>query len=146
MISELNTDFRTDYATDTSGIHMNGSSNFHSSDTSYTMDIPAGESYITCKHKITSSSTPGNLKFKISIVATESLEVPYYTYSLTNIQGVHNIIILSEEIPSYNVNVTCGPMGSVSVPQSNTVKQGNNLTITCTPDTNYQVDKIFVNS
>lgn len=146
MISELNTDFRTDYATDTSGIHMNGSSNFHSSDTSYTMDIPAGESYITCKHKITSSSTPGNLKFKISIVATESLEVPYYTYSLTNIQGVHNIIILSEEIPSYNVNVTCGPMGSISVPQSNTVKQGNNLTITCTPDTNYQVDKIFVNS
>ena len=33
MISELNTDLRTDSATDTSGIAINGSSNFHSSDT-----------------------------------------------------------------------------------------------------------------
>ena len=85
MISELNTDLRTDYATDTSGMHMNGSSNFHSSDTSYTIDIPAGTSYITCKHKITSSSTPGNLKFKISMEALESLEVPYYSYAISNV-------------------------------------------------------------
>lgn len=147
MISELNTDLRTDYATDTSGIHMNGSSNFHSSDTSYTIDIPAGESYITCKHKISSNSgTKGNLKFKISMEALESLEIPYYTYLLTNIQAVHNIVIISEKIPEYDINITYGPMGSVSPSGVVKVKEGGNVTITCTPDTNYEVNKIFLNS
>lgn len=147
MISELNTDLRTDYATDTSGIYMNGSSNFHSSDTSYTIDIPAGESYITCKHKISSNSgTKGNLKFKISMEALESLNIPYYTYTLTNLQEVHNIIIISEKIPEYDINITYGPMGVVSPSGTVKVKEGGNITITCTPDTNYQTDKIFLNS
>ena len=146
MISELNTDLRTDYATDTSGMHMNGSSNFHSSDTSYTIDIPAGTSYITCKHKITSSSNMGNLKFKISMDALESLEVPYYTYTISNVQSIHNIIIVSELIPSYNINISCGPMGNVSPIGTVSVKEGQSLTITGTPDTNYLVDKVFLNS
>jgi len=147
MISELNTELRTDYATDTSGIRMNGSSNFHSSDTSYTFDIPAGESFITCKHKISSNSgTKGNLKFKISIEALESLEIPYYTYSLTNIQEIHNIIILSEKIPVYTITATCGPMGTINPSGAIQVKEGENLTITGTGDTNYSVDKIFLNS
>lgn len=146
MISELNTDLRTDYATDTSGMYMNGSSNFHSSDTSYTIDIPAGTSYITCKHKITSSSTPGNLKFKISMEALESLEVPYYTYTISNVQNIHNIIIVSELIPSYNINISCGPMGNVSPIGTVSIKEGQSLTITGTPDTNYLVDKVFLNS
>ena len=146
MISELNTDLRTDYATDTSGMHMNGSSNFHSSDTSYTIDIPAGTSYITCKHKITSSSTPGNLKFKIGMEALESLEVPYYSYTISNVQGIHNIIVVSEKIPEYNVNITYGPMGSVAPSGTVSVKEGNSISITCTPDTNYITDKIFLNS
>ena len=147
MISELNTELRTDYATDTSGIYMNGSSNFHSSDTSYSIDIPAGESFITCKHKISSNSgTKGNLKFKISIEALESLEIPYYTYSLTNIQEVHNIIILSEKIPVYTINATCGPMGNISPSGTISVKEGGSVTITGTADTNYEMDKVFLNS
>ena len=146
MISELNTDLRTDYATDTSGIHMNGSSNFHSTDTSYTIDIPAGESYITCKHKITSNTTRGNLKFKISMEALESLEVPYYTYTIDDVQGVHSIIIISEKIPEYDINVTFGPMGNVVPSGVIKVKEGGNLSITCSPETNYITDKIFLNS
>lgn len=146
MISELNTDLRTDYATDTSGMHMNGSSNFHSSDTSYTIDIPAGTSYITCKHKITSSSTPGNLKFKISMDALESLNIPYYTYIISNVQSIHNIIIVSEKIPEYNINITYGPMGTVAPSGTVSVKEGSSISITCTPDTNYMTDKVFLNS
>lgn len=147
MISQLNTDLRTDYATDTSGMEMNGSSNFHSSDTILTYDIPAGQSYITCKHKISSNSgTKGNLKFKVEIEALESLNVPYYTYIITNLQEVHNIIVISEKIPVYNINVTYGPMGVVSPSGTIPIKEGNNLTIACTPDTNYITDKVFLNS
>lgn len=147
MISELNTDLRTDYATDTSGMAMNGSNNFHSSDTDLVFNIPAGGSYITCKHKITSSNqTKGNLKFKVSIVPNESLDVPYYTYTIANVQGVHNIVILSEKIPEYLVNITCGPMGAISPAGEVVVKEGGSITVNCTPDTNYITGKIFVNS
>lgn len=147
LISELNTDLRTDYATDTSGYQWSGSSNFHSTDTLLSFDIPAGESYIVCKHKIgNSSSNRGNLKFKIELVPQESLEVPYYTYSLTNVQEVHNIIVLSEKIPSYTVTAVAGPMGSISPEGAISVKEGGSITITGAGETNYNIKKIFVNS
>lgn len=146
MISELDTDLRTDYATDTSGMAMNGSSNFHSTDTILTYDVPAGEHYITCKHKITNNNKKGNLKFKVAIEAVESLEIPYYTYSLTNIQAVHNILIVSEKIPIYCLNISNGPMGSLDSTGAQYLKEGSSFTINCTPDINYAVDKIFVNS
>ena len=147
MISELNTDLRTDYATDTSGIYMNGSSNFHSSDTTLEYTIPAGTSYITCKHKISSNSgTKGNLKFKVAMAPLESLEVPYYTYSISNIQSIHNILVISEKIPVYNVNITCGPMGSASPSGTLSAKEGSNITVIGTPETNYELTQIYINS
>lgn len=149
MISELNVVLRTDYATDTSGMQMNGSSNFHSSDTELSFEIPAGESFITCKHKITSTGsgrTTGNLKFKVSMTPLESLDVPYYSYTLNNVQTVHNILILSTKIPEYTVDILPGPMGSVTPAGTQTVKEGATVIITCTPDTNYDLDSIYVNS
>ena len=69
--------------------------------------------------------------------ALESLNIPYYTYTLTNLQEVHNIIIISEKIPEYDINITYGPMGVVSPSGIVKIKEGGNITITCTPDTNY---------
>ena len=88
----------------------------------------------------------GNLKFKISMDALESLEVPYYSYTISNVQSIHNIIIVSELIPSYTINVSCGPMGTINPSGAITVKEGGSLTITGTPETNYLVDKVFLNS
>ena len=78
--------------------------------------------------------------------ALESLEVSYYSYTISNVQGIHNIIIVSELIPSYTINVSCGPMGTISPSGTITVKEGGSITITGTPETNYLVDKVFLNS
>ena len=87
------------------------------------------------------------MKFKIkSIEALESLEVPYYSYELKNVQAAHNIIVITKEFPKYKVNITASTYGSVDKLGENIVKQGNDLVINCTPNTNYITDKIFVNS
>jgi len=86
-ISEVNAGLRTDSAVDTSGYawRQYDTKTSVTSDTDFTFEIPAGESFITIKYanSTSSSSTSRNMKFKIkSIEALESLEVPYYSYNL----------------------------------------------------------------
>ena len=150
-ISEVNAGLRTDSAVDTSGYawRQYDTKTSVSSDTDFTFEIPAGESFVTIKYanSTSSSSTSRNMKFKVkSIEALESLEVPYYSYSLTNIQTAHNIIVVTKDFPKYKVNITASQFGVVDKIGENIVKQGNSLVLNCTPDTNYITDKIFVNS
>ena len=150
-ISEVNAGLRTDSAVDTSGYawRQYDTRTSVTTDTDFVFDIPAGESFITIKYanSTSNSSTSRNMKFKIkSIEALESLEVPYYSYNLQNVQVAHNIIVVTKEYPKYNVNITASAYGAVDKMGANLVKQGNSLTINCTPNTNYIVDKIFVNS
>ena len=151
LISELNAGLRTDSAVDTSGMAWSqyDTQTSVTSDTDFTFNIPAGESFITIKYanNTSSSSTSRNMKFKIkSIEALESLEVPYYSYNLQNVQVAHNIIVSTKEYPKYKVNITASQFGVVDKIGENIVKQGGNLNFNCTPDVNYITDKIFVNS
>lgn len=150
-ISEVNAGLRTDSAVDTSGYawRQYDTRTSVTSDTDFTFEIPAGESFITIKYanSTSSSSTSRNMKFKIkSIEALESLEVPYYSYNLQNVQVAHNIIVSTKEYPKYKVTITASQFGVVDKIGENIVKQGNSLTLNCTPDVNYITDKIFVNS
>ena len=150
-ISEVNAGLRTDSAVDTSGYawRQYDTKTSVTTDTDFVFDIPAGENFVTIKYanSTSSSSSSRNMKFKVkSIEALESLEVPYYSYNLTNVQTAHNIIVITKEYPKYNVNITSSEYGAVDKLGLNVVKQGNDLTIHCTPNTNYITDKIFVNS
>lgn len=150
-ISEVNAGLRTDSAVDTSGYawRQYDTKTSVTSDTDFTFDIPAGESFITIKYanSTSSSNSSRNMKFKIkSIEALESLEVPYYSYNLQNVQAAHNIIVITKEYPKYKVNITASQFGVVDKIGENIVKQGNSLSFNCTPDVNYITDKIFVNS
>lgn len=150
-ISEVNAGLRTDSAVDTSGYawRQYDTKTSVTTDTDFVFEVPAGQNFITIKYanSTSSSSTSRKMKFKIkSIEALESLEVPYYSYNLTNVQTAHNIIVVTKEYPKYKVTVTNSNFGSVDKGGQNIVKQGNNLVINCTPDTNYITDKIFVNS
>ena len=87
------------------------------------------------------------MKFKVkSIEPLEDLYIPYYTYSLANVQSAHNIIVVTKQVPRYTVNVSASEFGAVDKMGTNIVKEGQSLTIVCTPNTNYITDKIFVNS
>lgn len=150
-ISEVNAGLRTDSAVDTSGYawRQYDTKTSVTSDTDFTFEIPAGESFVTIKYAndTSSSNSSRNMKFKIkSIEALESLEVPYYSYNLQNVQAAHNIIVITKEYPKYKVNITASQFGVVDKIGENIVKQGNNLSFNCTPDVNYITDKIFVNS
>lgn len=111
--------------------------------------LSAGIKIATIKYAndTSSSNSNRNMKFKIkSITALESLEVPYYSYSLTNVQVPHNIIVVTKEYPKYKVTVTHSEFGVIDKDGEHLIKQGQDFTIDCTPDTNYITDKIFVNS
>ena len=150
-ISEVNAGLRTDSAVDTSGYawRQYDTKTSVTTDTDFTFDIPAGENFVTIKYANNTSSSNSNrhMKFKIkSITALESLEVPYYSYSLTNVQVPHNIIVVTKEYPKYKVTVTHSEFGVIDKDGEHLIKQGQDFTIDCTPDTNYITDKIFVNS
>lgn len=149
MISEVNAGLRTDSAVDTSGIAWNqyDTKTSVTTDTDFSFDIPAGESFVTMKYAIQRASGTRRMLFKVkSIEPLEDLYVPYYTYSLSNVQTAHSIIVVTKAYPKYNVNVDCNEFGVTDKNGTNLVKQGNNLVLTCTPETNYITDTIYVNS
>lgn len=150
-ISEVNASLRTDSAVDTSGYawRQYDTKTSVTTDTDFEFEVPAGTNFVTIKYAndTSSSSNSRNMKFKVkSIEPLEDLYIPYYTYDLSNVQVAHNIIVVTKQVPRYNVTVTASEFGAVDKMGVNVVKEGQSLTLVCTPNTNYITDKIFVNS
>ena len=151
VFSEIDGALRTDSGIDTQGFVWNQYDVTSTvSNQTLTYNIPAGEHYILVKYgNATSNSTmaANSMNFEIqSIEPLEDLYVPYYTYTLDNVQVAHNIIVVTKVYPIYNINVDCNEFGSVDKLGINNIRQGRDITITCTPATNYITDTIYLNS
>lgn len=84
VISDLNKDLSTSASADSQWIALNLKSNFSTEDRIYSIYIPAGESYIICKHIIGSTSyNKGYFKFKVNfkeITQYINTDIQYYTH------------------------------------------------------------------
>lgn len=90
LVSILGTTLKQSYAADTTGVALNLSNDFSETDRIFTFNIPAGESFITCKHRITNTSkTKGNLRFKI-----EFNELTVFPVEYNNSENITPIIEL----------------------------------------------------
>lgn len=132
----------------------NVSDNFNISVSAEHAEIENAQTTVYKGENFTIKFTPTDINYyryialydnNVNVSSNATLSNGQYSYTISNIQGPHQVIIVSEPLPYYDVKVTAGPMGSVSVPGVNSVAEGGSLTITCSPQTNYSTSKIFVN-
>lgn len=92
IISDLNKDLSTSTIADSQWVALNLKNNFSTEDRIYEIYIPAGESYIICKHIMTQTSSSynkGYFKFKINFKEIKNFSrIQYYTHPTSNLNQV----------------------------------------------------------
>lgn len=146
------------YSTETAEVRImcgDVSDNFTISTTGAHVDIDNPEMMVYRGDNFTVNFTPSDTTHyrylalydnNVDMTSSVTQSGNVYSYTISNIQGIHQIIIVSEPLPYYDVIVSCSPMGSITNSGVNSVAEGGSLTITCSPQTNYSTYKIFVNS
>ena len=110
--------------------------------------VPSGSFSVAAGSNQTFTATP-NTNYVVDrwFVDSAVAQVGGVVYTLSNIQANRTVQVTFASAPSqYTITASAGPGGSIAPSGSFSVAAGSNQTFTATPNTNYVVDRWFVDS
>ena len=133
MLIEFRLKYTVETQTDTNGTISPLGINKYLQGTNFDITLTPNEGYRVNTFTINGNDNKSNLVNNV--------------YSYLNNEFVGNkVIAVTYELIPYNVTVNVGENGTSTFSGINTIQHGNNLQLTITPNENYQIDKLMVDT
>ena len=133
MLIEFRLKYTVETQTDTNGTISPLGINKYLQGTNFDITLTPNEGYRVNTFTINGNDNKSNLVNNV------------YSYLNSDFIG-NKVIAVTYELIPYNVTVNVGENGTSTFSGINTIQHGNNLQLTITPNENYQIDKLMVDT